>query len=66
MAESFSERKVHKLFDDAEIPYIQEKTMPGLKSNIGNSLRFDFAVYNSFEDLENDRKPAFLLELQGE
>jgi hypothetical protein len=66
MAESFSERKIHKLLDDAEIPYLQEKTMPGLKSNTGNPLRFDFAIYNNAEDLEDPERvdrPAFLLEL---
>jgi hypothetical protein len=43
--------------------------MPGLKSNTGNPLRFDFAIYNNAEDLEDPDRvdhPAFLLELQGE
>lgn len=63
--ESKAEIKTRKLLDAGDILYEQEFSFPDLKSMNGNLLRFDFAIYETPEDMENKRV-KFLLELQGE
>lgn len=63
--ESKAEIKTRKLLDAGDILYEQEFSFPDLKSMNGNLLRFDFAIYETPQDMEN-KKVKFLLELQGE
>ena len=53
------------LLDQGDILYVTEFSFPDLKSERGNLLRFDFAVFETPEDLEAER-PKFLIEMQGE
>lgn len=59
------ERKAAALLDQGDIIYVTEFSFPDLKSGKGNPLRFDFAIFETPEDLAAE-KPKFLLELQGE
>lgn len=62
---SILERKAAMLLDQGDIIYVTEFSFPDLKSERGVQLRFDFAIFETPEDLENER-PKFLLEMQGE
>jgi hypothetical protein len=62
---SILERKAALLLDQGDILYVTEFSFPDLKSDRGISLRFDFAIFSTPEDLEKEH-PAFLLETQGE
>lgn len=62
--ESKAEIKTRKLLDAGDILYEQEFSFPDLKSINGNLLRFDFAIYETPEDMEK-KKVKFLIELQG-
>lgn len=62
---SILERKCAMLLDKGDILYVTEFSFPDLKSEKGNLLRFDFAVFETPEDLEMER-PKFLIEMQGE
>lgn len=62
---SILERKCAMLLDQGDILYVTEFSFPDLKSERGNPLRFDFAVFETPEDLEAER-PKFLIEMQGE
>lgn len=62
---SFGERKVAWLLEEGDIIFEREFSFPELKSGAGIALRFDFAVFETIEDLEAG-KPKFLLEYQGE
>lgn len=62
---SILERKCAMLLDQGDILYVTEFSFPDLTSERGNPLRFDFAVFESPEDLEQER-PKFLIEMQGE
>lgn len=53
------------LLDQGDILYVTEFSFPDLKSERGNLLRFDFAIFETLEDLEAER-PKFLIEMQGE
>lgn len=59
------ERKCAALLDQADIIYVTEFSFPDLKSDKGVPLRFDFALFETPQDLENE-KPKALLEMQGE
>ena len=62
---SKSEIKLAKLLDQCDVLYEQEFSYPDLKSINGNPLRFDFALFETPEDLEN-KKPKALIELNGQ
>lgn len=62
---SIMERKAAMLLDQGDILYVTEFSFPDLKSDRGIPLRFDFAIFESPEDMEKER-PKFLLEMQGE
>lgn len=62
---SILERKAAMLLDQGDILYVTEFSYPDLKSDRGVPLRFDFAIFESPEDLEREQ-PAFLLELNGQ
>lgn len=62
---SKSEIKLAKLLDAADVIYEQEFTYPDLKSINGVPLRFDFALFETPEDVEL-RHPKALIELNGE
>lgn len=62
---SKSEIKLAKLLDQCDVLYEQEFSYPDLKSINGNPLRFDFALFETPEDLEL-KKPKALIELNGE
>ena len=59
------EQKISALLDQGDIIYVTEFSYPDLKSDKGIPLRFDFAIFESPEDLENE-KPKALIEAQGE
>lgn len=59
---SILERKCAMLLDQGDILYVTEFSFPDLKSERGNPLRFDFAVFETPEDLEKER-PKFLIEM---
>lgn len=59
------EMKAAYLLDSGDIIYVTEFSFPDLLSEKGNPLRFDFAIFETPEDLEKEH-PKFLLELQGE
>jgi len=59
------ERKARMLLDSGDILYVTEFWFQDLKSDKGIPLKFDFAVFETPEDLAAER-PKFLLELQGE
>ena len=61
---SILERKTAMLLDQGDILYVTEFSFPDLKSERGIPLRFDFAVFETAEDLDAER-PSFLIELQG-
>lgn len=59
------ERKTATLLDSGDILYVTEFSFPDLKSDKGIPLRFDFALFETPEDLEREC-PKALIELQGE
>lgn len=59
------EQKCAKLLDQGDIIYVTEFSFPDLKSDKGIPLRFDFALFESPEDLEIEH-PKALIELNGE
>lgn len=59
------ERKAAMLLDEGDLLYVTEFSFPDLKSERGNPLRFDFAVFETPWDMAAEH-PKFLLELQGE
>ena len=59
------EQKCAKLLDQGDIIYVTEFSFLDLKSDRGVPLRFDFAIFETPEDLEAE-KPKALLEMQGE
>lgn len=62
---SIMERKAAALLDSGDLIYVSEFSFNDLKSEYGIPLRFDFAIFETPEDLKAE-KPKFLLELQGE
>lgn len=58
------ERKVAFLLNQGEIPFVTEFSFLDLKSDKGVPLRFDFALFDNYEDLEQER-PRCLVEAQG-
>lgn len=58
------ERKTAALLDSGDILYVTEFSFPDLKSEKGIPLRFDFALFETPEDLEAER-PKALIEDQG-
>ena len=62
---SVLERKAAMLLDQGDILYVTEFSFLDLKSDKGVPLRFDFAIFATPEDLEQEL-PAFVLELNGE
>lgn len=65
MAMSIGERKIAMLLDSGDILYKQEFSFPDLKSDRGNLLRFDFAIFEDIQAFEENRV-KFLIEFQGE
>lgn len=65
MAMSIGERKIAMLLDSGDILYKQEFSFPDLKSDRGNLLRFDFAIFEDTQAFEENRV-KFLIEFQGE
>lgn len=59
---STGERKIAFLLEQGDIYFEQEYSFPDLKSEKGNLLRFDFAVFEA----PDDPLPKFLIEFQGE
>lgn len=59
------EMKCARLLEEGDIIYVTEFSFPDLKSDRGVPLRFDFAIFESLEDLKIER-PKALIELQGE
>ena len=57
---SSGEQLIKKILQDNNISYIQEYNFPDLLSEIGNRLRFDFAIFNENNTLQ------CLIEYQGE
>lgn len=62
---SILERKAAMLLSQGDILYVTEFSFPDLKSSSGRPLRFDFAIFETPEDLELER-PKFLMEMNGE
>ena len=59
------ERKIALLLDQGDIIYATEFSFLDLKSDRGVPLRFDFALFETPEDLAIER-PKALIEAQGE
>lgn len=59
------EQKCAALLDQGDIIYVTEFSFPDLKSDRGIPLRFDFALFETPQDYEQE-KPKALIELQGE
>jgi len=59
MLSSKGEIKIHEILEDAGLPFEEEYIFPGLRSDNGRPLRFDFAVF------DDDGKIDFLIEYQG-
>ena len=65
MRASRGEIKIHEILEANDINFKEEYEFAGLKAPSGRPLRFDFAVFETPEDLERER-PKFLIEMQGE
>lgn len=59
------ERKIAHMLESGDIIFVTEFSFLDLKSEKGVPLRFDFAVFETPQDLEDER-PKFLIEAQGE
>lgn len=59
MLSSRGEIKIHKVLEDAGLNFREEYIFPGLNSENGKPLRFDFAVFDDDDNLD------FLIEFQG-
>ena len=60
MLSSRGEIKIHKVLEEANLTFQEEYIFPGLNSENGRPLRFDFAVFDDDGNLD------FLIEYQGE
>lgn len=60
MRSSKLECKIYDILQNAEIPFKEEYTFPGLVGKSGRPLRFDFACFDDDGNLD------FLIEAQGE
>lgn len=56
---SRGEIKIHEILEDANLPFKEEYIFPGLNSDNGRPLRFDFVVF------DDDGKIDFIIEYQG-
>lgn len=59
MRDSTGEIKIYNILTDAGIPFEEEYEFPDLVSSSGRHLRFDFAVFDDYGDID------FLIEFQG-
>ena len=59
MKASRGEIMIHEILEDAGLNFEEEYIFPGLTSNNGRPLRFDFAVF------DDDGNIDFLIEYQG-
>ena len=59
MRDSTGEVKIYNILTDAGIPFEEEYEFPDLISSSGRHLRFDFAVFDDFGEID------FLIEFQG-
>lgn len=59
MLSSKGEIKIHEILEDAGLPFEEEYIFPGLRSDNGRPLRFDFVVF------DDDGKIDFIIEYQG-
>ena len=59
MRASRAEIKIEEILTKAELPFKMEYIFPGLNSENGRPLRFDFAVF------DDDGNIDFLIEYQG-
>lgn len=59
MRASRGEIKIEEILNDAGLLFEEEYIFPGLRSNNGKPLRFDFAIF------DDDGKIDFLIEYQG-
>lgn len=59
MRDSAGEVKIYNILKDSGIPFIEEYEFADLVSSSGRPLRFDFAIFDEFGELD------FLIEFQG-
>ena len=59
MLASRAEVKIHEILENAGISFKEEYIFPGLQSENGKPLRFDFAIF------DDDGEIDFLIEYQG-
>jgi hypothetical protein len=59
MRASRGEIKIYEILTEAGLPFEEEYIFPGLRSENGRPLRFDFAVF------DDDGNIDFLIEYQG-
>lgn len=59
MLSSKGEVKIHEILERAGLNFVEEYSFPGLASDNGRPLRFDFAVFADDGELD------FLIEYQG-
>lgn len=59
MLSSRGEIKIHEILEEAGLHYEEEYIFPGLASDNGRPLRFDFVIF------DDDGKIDFIIEYQG-
>ena len=59
MMSSRGEIKIHEILENADLNFEEEYIFPGLSSDNGRPLRFDFVVF------DDDGKIDFIIEYQG-
>ena len=59
MRDSQMEIKIYDILTEAGLPFEEEYEFPGLVGKSGRALRFDFAVFTDYGDID------FLIEAQG-
>ena len=59
MEDSKMEMRIHDILTEADVPFQEEYTFPDLVASSGRPLRFDFAVFDDYGDLD------FLIEANG-
>lgn len=65
MLSSAGEVKIHQLLEYGNVPFEEEYTFDDLRAENGKLLRFDFAIFDDYGDLEclieyNGRCPSAL------
>ena len=52
MLDSGAEIKIHQILEYGDVPFEEEYIFEDLKTSSGRHLRFDFAIFNDYGELE--------------